>query len=126
MQTRYRRNCPPHSVIAGLDTLLIALYADLNDRIIPTLSPSRPVPSRPGPVPAPSRPAEVTNAELVCPAVAQVLPSVGQRIPRPGGVLEFAGSERIAKIAAARPGAGQVAAIAASTASAIVAMAVRP
>jgi hypothetical protein len=48
-------------VIAGLDTLLIALYADLNDRIIPTLSPSRAVP-------APSRPAEVTNAELVCPA----------------------------------------------------------
>ncbi len=44
MQMRYRWNCPPHSVIAGLDTLLIALYAGLNDRIIPTLSPSRPGP----------------------------------------------------------------------------------
>ena len=53
------------SVIADLDTLLIALYVELTDRIIPTLRlPER---ARPG------RPATVTDAELVCLAVAQVL-----------------------------------------------------
>ena len=53
------------SVIADLDTLLIALYVELTDRIIPTLRP--PERARPG------RPATVTDAELVCLAVAQVL-----------------------------------------------------
>jgi hypothetical protein len=51
-------------VIADLDTLLIALCVELTDRIIPS----------PGPVRrGPGRPAEVTDAELVCLAVAQVL-----------------------------------------------------
>jgi len=51
-------------VIADLDTLLIALYVELTDRIIPLLGFTR---SGPG-----QRP-EVTDAELVCLAVAQVL-----------------------------------------------------
>jgi hypothetical protein len=51
-------------VIADLDTLLIALYVELTDRIIPGLGFTR---SGPG-----QRP-EVTDAELVCLAVAQVL-----------------------------------------------------
>ena len=53
------------SVIADLDTLLIALYVELTDQIIPTRSSGR----RPGP----GRPPTVTDAELVCLAVAQVL-----------------------------------------------------
>jgi hypothetical protein len=53
------------AVIADLDTLLIALYVELTDRIIPTLRPPRR--ARPG------RPPTVTDAELVCLAVAQVL-----------------------------------------------------
>jgi hypothetical protein len=53
------------SVIADLDTLLIALYVELTDRIIP----ARPGGQRRGP----GRPAAVTDAELVCLAVAQVL-----------------------------------------------------
>jgi hypothetical protein len=51
-------------VIAGLDTLLTALYVELTDRIIPSSGPGRP---------GPGRPPEVTDAELVCLAVAQVL-----------------------------------------------------
>jgi Transposase DDE domain len=51
-------------VIADLDTLLIALYVELTDRIIPSLGLAR---SGPG------RPPEVTDAELACLAVAQVL-----------------------------------------------------
>jgi hypothetical protein len=51
-------------VIADLDTLLTALYVELTDRIIPSLSLAR---SGPG------KPPEVTDAELVCLAVAQVL-----------------------------------------------------
>lgn len=51
-------------MIADLDTLLIALYVELTDRIIPT----RPAPRR-----GPGRPVVVTDAELVCLAVAQVL-----------------------------------------------------
>ena len=53
------------SVIADLDTLLIALYVELTDRIIP----ARPGGQRRGP----GRPAVVSDAELVCLAVAQVL-----------------------------------------------------
>jgi hypothetical protein len=53
------------SVIADLDTLLVALYVELTDRIIPWLRPHH----RAGP----GRPAAVTDAELVCLAVAQVL-----------------------------------------------------
>jgi hypothetical protein len=53
------------AVIADLDTLLIALYVELTDRIIPALRPPR----RAGP----GRPPQVTDAELVCLAVAQVL-----------------------------------------------------
>jgi hypothetical protein len=53
------------SVIADLDTLLIALYVELTDRIIPT----RPGGRRRGP----GRHPAVTDAELVCLAVAQVL-----------------------------------------------------
>jgi hypothetical protein len=53
------------SVIADLDTLLIALYVELTDRIIP----ARPGGQRRGP----GRPAAVSDAELVCLAVAQVL-----------------------------------------------------
>jgi hypothetical protein len=52
-------------VIADLDTLLIALYVELTDRIIP----ARPGRRRRGP----GRPPAVTDAELVCLAVAQVL-----------------------------------------------------
>jgi hypothetical protein len=52
-------------VIADLDTLLIALYVEVTDRIIPALRPPRR--ARPG------RPPTVTDAELVCLAVAQVL-----------------------------------------------------
>jgi hypothetical protein len=52
-------------VDADLDTLLIALYVELEDRIIPAHR-SR---QRPGP----GRPPLVTDAELVCLAVAQVL-----------------------------------------------------
>jgi hypothetical protein len=51
------------AVIADLDTLLVALYVELTDRIIPTLRPRR----------GPGRPPRVTDAELVCLAVAQVL-----------------------------------------------------
>jgi hypothetical protein len=52
-------------VIADLDTLLTALYVELTDRIIPSLGWAR---SGPG------RPPAVTDAELACLAVAQVLP----------------------------------------------------
>jgi hypothetical protein len=45
-----------------LDTLLIALYVELTDRIIPS---RKSAPDRPG------RPPEVTDAEIVCIAVAQ-------------------------------------------------------
>jgi hypothetical protein len=51
-------------VIADLDTLLIALYVELTDHIIP---------SRPHHRAGPGRPPVVTDAELVCLAVAQVL-----------------------------------------------------
>ncbi len=51
-------------MIADLDTLLTALYVELTDRIIPLLGFAR---SGPG------KPPEVTDAELVCLAVAQVL-----------------------------------------------------
>jgi hypothetical protein len=51
-------------VTADLDTLLIALYVELTDHVIPS---SRNVGLRLG------RPPEVTDAELVCLAVAQVL-----------------------------------------------------
>ena len=50
-------------MIADLDTLLIALYVEVTDRIIPALRPRR----------GPGRPPQVTDAELVCLAVAQVL-----------------------------------------------------
>jgi Transposase DDE domain len=52
------------AVIADLDTLLIALYVELTDAIIPSLGPGRR---------GPGRPPVVTDAELVCLAVAQVL-----------------------------------------------------
>ena len=51
-------------MIADLDTLLIALYVELTDRIIASLGNGE---RRVG------RPPEVTDAELVCLAVAQVL-----------------------------------------------------
>jgi hypothetical protein len=51
-------------VIADLDTLLTALYVELTDRIIPSLGFTRS---------GPDKPPEVTDAELVCLAVAQVL-----------------------------------------------------
>jgi hypothetical protein len=51
-------------VIADLDTLLIALYVELTDRVIPAVGNRRR---------GPGRPLEVTDAELVCLAVAQVL-----------------------------------------------------
>ena len=51
-------------MIADLDTLLIALYVALTDQIIPSGGLGR---SGPG------RPPQVTDAELVCLAVAQVL-----------------------------------------------------
>jgi hypothetical protein len=46
---------------ADLDTLLIALYVALTDEILPSLRSSR----------GPGRPAELTDAELICLAVAQ-------------------------------------------------------
>ncbi len=52
-------------VDTDLDTLLIALYVELADRIIPACRHVR----RRGP----GRPPRVTDAELVCLAVAQVL-----------------------------------------------------
>jgi hypothetical protein len=51
-------------VIADLDTLLTALYVELTDRIIPWLGLARR---------GPGRPPEVTDAEVVCLALAQVL-----------------------------------------------------
>ena len=51
-------------MIADLDTLLTALYVELTDRIIPSRGFTR---SGPG------KPPDVTDAELVCLAVAQVL-----------------------------------------------------
>ena len=51
-------------MIADLDTVLTALYVELTDRIMPSLGFTR---SGPG------KPPEVTGAELVCLAVAQVL-----------------------------------------------------
>jgi len=51
-------------VIADLDTLLTALYVEMTDQIIPSLGLAR---SGPG------QPPEVTDAELACLAVAQVL-----------------------------------------------------
>jgi len=51
-------------VIADLDTLLIALYVELTDRVIPARGQDRR---------GPGRPLQVTDAELVCLAVAQVL-----------------------------------------------------
>jgi hypothetical protein len=51
-------------MIADLDTLLIALYVELTDRIIPSRGFSRR---------GPGRPPEVTDAEVACLAVAQVL-----------------------------------------------------
>jgi hypothetical protein len=51
-------------VIADLDTLLTALYVELTDRIIPARGFTRC---------GPGRPPEVTDAELACIAVAQVL-----------------------------------------------------
>ncbi len=51
-------------MIADLDTLLTALYVELTDAIIPSLGPGRR---------GPGRPPVVTDAELVCLAVAQVL-----------------------------------------------------
>ena len=51
-------------MIADLDTLLTALYVELTDRIIPLRGLARR---------GPGRPPEVTDAELACLAVAQVL-----------------------------------------------------
>ena len=51
-------------MIADLDTLLTALYVELTDRIIPAGGFGRR---------GPGKPPEVTDAELVCLAVAQVL-----------------------------------------------------
>jgi DDE family transposase len=51
-------------VIADLETLLTALYVELDDRIIPLLRLARR---------GPGQPPSVTDAELVCLAVAQVL-----------------------------------------------------
>ena len=51
-------------MIADLDTLLIALYVELTDRIIPVAGSGRR---------GPGRPLAVTDAELICLAVAQVL-----------------------------------------------------
>ncbi|MEV6843162.1 hypothetical protein [Actinoplanes sp. NPDC051411] len=62
-------NIRPHKeavLDADLDTLLIALYVELDDRIIAA---SRPARARRGP----GRPPLVTDAELLCLAVAQVL-----------------------------------------------------
>ena len=51
-------------MIADLDTLLTALYVELTDRIVPSCGFTRC---------GPGKPPEVTDAELVCLAVAQVL-----------------------------------------------------
>ena len=51
-------------MIADLDTLLTALYVELTDRILPSAGLGRR---------GPGKPPEVTDAELVCLAVAQVL-----------------------------------------------------
>ena len=51
-------------MIADLDTLLIALYVELTDRIIPSRGTRRR---------GPGRPQAVTDAEVVCLGVAQVL-----------------------------------------------------
>ena len=51
-------------MIADLDTLLTALYVELADRIIPVRGFTRR---------GPGRPPAVTDAELACIAVAQVL-----------------------------------------------------
>ena len=51
-------------MIADLDTLLTALYVELTDRIIPSAGLGRR---------GPGKPPQVTDAELVCLAVAQVL-----------------------------------------------------
>ena len=69
-------------MIADLDTLLIALYVELTDRIIPSLGNGQ---RRLG------RPPEVTDAELACLAVAQVL-------------LRFDGERRWLRAAPARAG----------------------
>ena len=58
-------------MIADLDTLLTALYVELTDRIIPLRGPGRR---------GPGRPPDVTDAELACLAVAQVL--LADRRPR--------------------------------------------
>jgi hypothetical protein len=50
------------TVIADLDTLPAALYVELTGRIIPSLG-----------LPGPGQRPEVTDAELACLAVAQVL-----------------------------------------------------
>ena len=50
-------------MIADLDTLLTALYVELTDRIIPSRGSGR----------GPGKPPDVTDGELVCLAVAQVL-----------------------------------------------------
>ena len=52
------------TVIADLDTLLTALYVELTDRIIPSGGFARR---------GPGKPPDVTDAELACLAVAQVL-----------------------------------------------------
>ena len=107
---------------AGLDTLLIALYVELADRIIPSLGLAR---SGPG------QPPEVTDAELVCLAVAQALlrydderqwlraarSRVGHLFPRLLGQSEY--NTRLKKLAPlmeaalrwlaeARPGSGEL------------------
>ncbi len=88
-------------MIADLDTLLTALYVELTDRIIPS-----PGPARRGP----GRPATVTDAELVCLALAQVLlrydderhwlraapARVGHLFPRLLGQSEYNGRLRAA------------------------------
>ena len=51
-------------MIADLDTLLIALYVELTDRVIGSAGMGRR---------GPGKPPEMTDAELVCLAVAQVL-----------------------------------------------------
>ena len=85
---------------ADLDTLLTALYVELTDRIIPFREPGRR---------GPGRPPEVTDAELACLAVAQVLLRCdGERhwlraAPRLAGPLlpAAAGPERVQHPAAA-------------------------
>ncbi len=81
-------------MIADLDTLLIALYVELTDRVIGSAGMGRR---------GPGKPPEVTDAELVCLAVAQVLlrydderhwlraaaPRVGHLFPRLLGQSEY-------------------------------------